>query len=219
MFIVLEGIDGSGKSTQARLLAEALRAKGRYVTELRFPERRNITGKAISAWLKNDIEPPIDIRSDIPIGPLAFQALMVVNRIEELPALRKALGDGDVVLDRYWPSGFAYGLMDGLDRKWLLSINEGLPKPDLFVMLDIDVETSEQRRESRATVETYEAKPREFRAGLISKYRELWNWHVGESAWATVNARGIQMETTARLVQLVDERRSSLASTRIRELL
>ncbi len=210
MFVVLCGADGSGKSTQAKLLAEALRAKGRFVTEKRFPERNNVTGRVIYAWLKGDVAQPIDMSSQNQLAaPICFQSLMHANRLEELPALRKAMGEGDLVVDRYWPSGYAYGAADGLDPKWLTLTSSFFPKPTLAILLDVDVETAEARRAKRmGLAETYEKAPREHRAKVISNYRELWSWHIGEVSWVTVNARGLVGETAGRILAAVEEVRS-----------
>src|ERR1051325_6103944 len=140
MFITFEGIDGSGKSTQARLLADALAADGRDVVDTREP---------------GGTEPGERIRELIlgggDVSPWAEAALFAAARaqlVEEVIAPALARG-ADVVCDRYLDSSFAYqGLARGLvlDRVLELTLHAvGGLLPDRTYLLLIDPDESARR--------------------------------------------------------------------------
>ncbi len=136
-FIVLEGLDGSGKSTQAKLLAEYLRAKGRQVQLTAEPTGSDI-GKIIRETLGGGISRT----------PEELAALFLADRIrhntDPEDGIRQYLARGfDVVCDRYYYSSFAYQGME-TDPEWVSRMNLGCPailRPDLCIFYDLDPET------------------------------------------------------------------------------
>ena len=136
MFIVLEGIDGTGKSTQAKLLAEHLRNLGKTVTLSREP-----TDGPWGTLLRNSAEK----------GRLSpdeeLQAFYNDRRqhVEEL--IKPALTKGHVViLDRYYFSMMAYQGARGFDPAQIRKENETFaPVPDLLLILDLDVDNAQKR--------------------------------------------------------------------------
>src|SRR5260370_4255215 len=144
LFIVLEGGDASGKSTQARLLADRLRSRDRAVVET-FEPGATQTGAAIRALLLN---------GDGPIDPTTEALLLAADRAEEVgDGIRPALGRGaDVVSDRYVPSSLAYqGVGRGLGVEMVEKLNHwatGGLEPDLVVVLDVDEAVAASRRET-----------------------------------------------------------------------
>jgi len=177
MFIVLEGLDGCGKGTQAQILVERLKAK-----LFKYPDRTTPIGKVIDAWLKGEVflsktpRPPATAAFEVsPHEAVALQALLLANKIEVQTSLDSALRRGFVVADRYTPSAVAYGTADGLPTEWLLNSHSALTKPDLYVVLDIPVEESFRRRPERA--EAYEAnRGRLTKAAAI--YRALASYNL-----------------------------------------
>lgn len=137
VLVVLEGIDRSGRSTHAALLEAHLRYQGRAVT-------RTSLGTAQVAG------PPIrQARSSDPADPAALALLYAADlaeRIDQvvLPALRAGLV---VLADRYCWTPMARALVRGGDPGWLETVFAFAPAPDLVVWLDVDVETSLQRRD------------------------------------------------------------------------
>ena len=129
LLIVLEGIDGSGKTTQARSLLRRLRSRGWEAVFFREPSRgkwgREIKRKAARA---DSLTPPDEL------------ALFVKDRRENVeknlkPALRKGKV---VVLDRYYFSTIAYQGAKGIDPRRIRRMNEAFAvKPDLVIILDI----------------------------------------------------------------------------------
>src|SRR2546423_6718801 len=142
LFIVLEGGDASGKSTQARLLADRLRSRDRDVVET-FEPGATQTGAAIRALLLDGDE-PIDLTTEA--------LLLAADRAQEVAdVIRPALGRGaDVVSDRYVPSSLAYqGVGRGLGVEKVEKLNRwatGGLEPDLVVVLDVDEAVATSRR-------------------------------------------------------------------------
>lgn len=126
--IAFEGLDQSGKQTQAALLRATLEARGLTVDSYDFPDYQTPIGKEIGAALRREREFPPD----------ALQLLYVANRCEHRPGIERALAAGQwVICDRFLASSVAYGEAQGLDPAWLLEIQRVLPVPDVTVLLDL----------------------------------------------------------------------------------
>ena len=137
MLIAFEGIDQSGKETQARLLGERVASAGRRVVAVSFPDYATPIGTELYRALHGERE----------YGPDVIQLLMIANRYEWKPAIAAALERGDVVIaDRYLASSVAYGEAQGLDPAWLLDAQRHLPQPDLTVVIDIAPATAVARK-------------------------------------------------------------------------
>lgn len=135
--IAFEGLDQSGKQTQAALLRATLEARRLTVDSYDFPDYRTPIGREIGAALRGEREFPPD----------ALQLLYVANRCEHRPAIAAALAAGTwVVCDRFLASSVAYGEAQGLDPVWLLEIQRVLPVPDLTVLLDLAPEVAAARK-------------------------------------------------------------------------
>ncbi|KAF6260509.1 thymidylate kinase-domain-containing protein [Scenedesmus sp. NREL 46B-D3] len=132
-FILFEGVDRCGKSTQTSLLAKALANKGVAVESWNFPDRKNtVTGHAINEYLAGKQDH----------NDRAIHLLFSANRWEKSDALLRALQSGtNLVVDRYAYSGVAYSAAKGLagvDAAWCKAPDAGLPAPDLVVYLELD---------------------------------------------------------------------------------
>ena len=149
-FIVLEGIDRCGKTTQASKLVDVLEGdvgRGR-VEHWRFPDRSTRPiGETVDAYLKSSWGGGggggggggADASR---VGHLLFSA----NRWEKRRELLAALEAGTtLVVDRYAYSGVAYGAAQGLDPTWCRASDAGLPAPDLVLFLDLAVDESMRR--------------------------------------------------------------------------
>lgn len=144
IFIVLEGIDGSGKTEQAQRIADWLRGLGREVVLTREPTD-GAWGRRYRTWARGDSKADAD-------EVLGF---FVEDRKEHVatlirPALEK---DAVVICDRYVASTLAYQAAQGLPRSSLRARmdSEGFPVPDLVLWLRIPVDTALQRMGRNAT--------------------------------------------------------------------
>src|SRR5919108_3741074 len=137
MLIAFEGLDQSGKETQAQQLRERLREAGHKVRLLSFPDYGTSIGEEIARALQGEREYGADV----------MQLLYVANRYERKPDLLRWLEGGLVlVCDRYVASSVAYGEAQGLDPVWLTAMQQFLPPPSLTLMLDIAPETAVARK-------------------------------------------------------------------------
>ena len=135
--IAFEGLDQSGKQTQAELLRDRLKQGGRKARLVSFPDYGTSIGEEIARALAGERE----------YGPDVMQLLYVANRYERKDDLRRWL-DGGLILvcDRYTASSVAYGEAFGLDPSWLTDMQKFLPPPALTIMLDIAPDTAAQRK-------------------------------------------------------------------------
>ncbi len=144
LFITLEGIEGSGKSTQIRHLAELLARAGFRVLQTREPG-----GTATAEAIRHILLTP---SSHEPVTPQTEALLILAARSQHVAHLiRPALRRGTLVLcDRFFDSTFAYqGFARGLDLQWLRAANEvatGGLTPDLTFVLDLPVSVGLARR-------------------------------------------------------------------------
>lgn len=136
--IAFEGIDQSGKETQARKLAQRLEQEGKKVYLGGFPAYDTPIGTEIHKFLQGE-------RS---FNPYTRQMLYVANRYEMLEQLQQAMEEMDyIILDRYKGSGYAYGMITGLDLRWCIEIEKYLPDPDYCLLFDTSSEQSFERKQ------------------------------------------------------------------------
>ena len=137
MLIAFEGLDQSGKQTQAEMLRDRLKQDGHKARLVAFPDYGTSIGEEIARALQGerDYEPDV------------MQLLYIANRYERKPDLQRWI-DGGLILvcDRYAASSVAYGEAQGLDPSWLTDMQKFLPRASLTIMLDIAPETAVQRK-------------------------------------------------------------------------
>ncbi|CAB3223748.1 unnamed protein product [Arctia plantaginis] len=134
--IVIEGVDRTGKSTQAKVLVENLKNKNIPAEYRNFPARDTEVGKVINSYLQSKSELPDEV----------IHLLFSANRWERAKTLVKTLEAGiTVIVDRYCYSGVAFSAAKGLDIKWCKACDAGLPKPDKVFFLTMPLEMIMQR--------------------------------------------------------------------------
>lgn len=138
-FLLFEGVDRCGKTTQAKMLVDALNAAGQKTVFMRFPDRETTIGGMIDAYLSNKAE--LDDR--------AIHLLFAANRWERRKLILDALAEGThIVMDRYAFSGVAFSsAKPGLDLEWCKAPDAGLPMPDVIMFMDLSIEDAAKRGE------------------------------------------------------------------------
>jgi dTMP kinase len=135
--IAFEGLDQSGKQTQAELLRDRLKQDGRKARLVSFPDYATSIGEEIARALQGERE----------YGPDVMQLLYIANRYERKPDLVRWLEGGLILVsDRYTASSVAYGEASGLDARWLADMQKYLPPAAMTIFLDINPETAVQRK-------------------------------------------------------------------------
>jgi len=172
LLVVFEGLDQSGKQTQAERLRDRLEAAGRTVRLLSFPSYETHIGAEIGRALKGERDYAAD----------TMQLLYVANRFEWKPEIERELAKGTVVVcDRYLASSVAYGEAFGLDGAWLSEIQRYLPQPDLTVLLDIEPQVSASRK--TADRDKYERD-----LALLARVRESYLRQASSPGWLRLDA-------------------------------
>jgi dTMP kinase len=166
--IVLEGTDKAGKTTQSRMLQEALKTLGKICVVIDFPDYTTPIGMEIRAFL--------DGRRDYPAE--AKHLLFSANRWEKKKEIESMAENGTiVVMNRYWQSNLVYGVSNGMDAGWLQRLDKGLPKEDAVIVLLVNPATSKKRAE---TPDAFEADEKLAAAAYKNylKFAKTFKWKV-----------------------------------------
>jgi dTMP kinase len=192
VIIAIEGLDQSGKQTQAELLRDRLKEGGHRSRLVSFPDYGTSIGEEIARALQGERD----------YGPDVMQLLYVANRYERKPDLERWLEGGLVlVCDRYVASTIAYGEAQGLDASWLTDLQRFLPGAALTILLDIAPETAVERK--AAGRDRYERD-----LALQARVRDSYRRQAAEQGWSVVDgerpkaavASDVFSAVTARLV-------------------
>jgi len=180
-FIVLEGLDRSGKSTQAALLEARLKSAGSDVKLMKFPDRTTPIGKMIDSYL----------RSQADLDDRAIHLLFSANRWELASTIEATLRAGTtIVCDRYAFSGIAFSFSKdaGLTYEWCRAPDVGLPAPDLTLFLDVAPDTVKAR--GGFGEERYEREDvqRRVKEAFERIGEEMGEGILREGAWVIVEA-------------------------------
>jgi len=186
--IAFEGLDQSGKQTQAELASAHVSARGRECRLLSFPDYATPIGAEISKALHGERE----YRPDV------MQLMYVANRYEKRVEMQQALDNGIVlVCDRYLASSIAYGEAQGLDASWLRDLQRYLPRPILTILLDIAPETAVQRK--AAGRDRYERD-----LALLSRVRQSYQRQSADEGWLRLNGERSREAVSTDVVNAVE---------------
>ncbi len=188
--IAFEGLDQSGKQTQAELLRDRLVQQGRDTRLVSFPDYTTAIGAEIARALAGDSD----------YAPDVMQLLYVANRYERQHELRRWLADGLILVsDRYAASSVAYGEAFGLDAQWLTDMQRFLPAADVTIMLDIAPETAVQRK--RIARDRYERD-----LALQGRVRESYQRQAASQAWVVLNGERSKVDIADLVFNAVSSR-------------
>jgi dTMP kinase len=146
-FVVLEGLDGAGTTTHARLLAEALQARDLRVCLTAEPSQGPV-GQVLRAHLHQELT----------LSPHAAALAFAADRADHLATeILPALGAGAwVVCDRYLLSTLAYQGAGGVDQEWILDVSRDVRAPDLCIYLEVPERVRRGRLGRRTSLDRYE---------------------------------------------------------------
>lgn len=165
LFIVLEGLDRCGKSTQIELTRRFLQTTCQYanVEEWNFPDRSTTIGQSCDLYLRNKQN----------MNDKAIHLMFSANRWEKENTIKSLIASGtSIVCGRYAYSGVAYSGAKGMPMDWCRGCDVGLPEPDLVIFLDMDPEVAATR--SAYGEERYEKVS--FQKVVREKFMEIFSW-------------------------------------------
>jgi dTMP kinase len=183
--IVIEGIDKAGKTTQANLLLRKLNSH-KYV-KFDFPDYSTPVGKEIKQFLDGNRDYSDEVK----------MMLLSANRWEKKAEIETVIGKGTtIIMNRYYQSNLVYGISKGLKLSWLLALDEGLPKADLVIVIDIRTNTL-VKRSNNGIIDTFE-QDLELIRKVKKNYRILankYNWDIvdGERSVDKVNDEVLEL--------------------------
>ena len=188
MLIAFEGLDQSGKETQARLLRDRFRLNGFKSRIMSFPDYGTSIGEEIARALQGERDYDAEV----------MQLLYVANRYERRADLERwQQADIKLICDRYIASSIAYGEAEGLDPAWLVDLQTFLPQPDLTVLLDITPETAIKRKVTGR--DRYE---QDFK--LQTRVRESYLKQAQQQNWLCVNGEQSPSEVSIEIIQAIE---------------
>ena len=190
ILIAFEGLDQSGKETQAARLRERFAAAGRTVRALSFPDYDTPIGREIRAALDGHRD----------FAPDTLQLLYIANRHEYREAIETWLAAGDVVVcDRYRASSIAYGDAQGLDAAWLRDTQRHLPEPAVIFLLDIAPEEAVRRK-------AHGRDKFERDLPLLSRVRESYRRQAEAEGWEVIEGARSKDDIEADVLERIRER-------------
>ena len=188
--IAFEGLDQSGKQTQAERVRDYVTEHRRDCRLLSFPDYETAIGAEISKALHGERE----------YGPDVMQLMYVANRYERRAEMTRWLQEGLVLVsDRYLASSIAYGEAQGLDPEWLRDMQRFLPKPDLTILLDIAPETAVQRKATGR--DRYERD-----LALLSRVRDSYRRQAEQDGWLRLDGERPRETVSADVLSAVERR-------------
>lgn len=172
MIVVIEGGDQAGKLTQSVMLEKALKKRKIKTKLFHFPDYETPIGKEIRKYLDGKRKFP----------PQAIHCLLSANRWEKLEEITSAQEKNSVlIMNRYYHSNLVYGIANGIKPKWLEGLDDGLPKADLVILLDVSQMESFQRQKTNR--DKFE-KNEEFLRQISKIYRNV----AKKKRWKIIDA-------------------------------
>ncbi len=195
--IVLEGADGSGKSTHAGLLAEYLEKRG-YKVVLTQEPTNGFIGQAIRMILSGRIK----------VSPETLTLLFTADRAEHVDkVIRPALENGGIVIsDRYYYSTIAYQSVQGVSDNWISQMNSFVPEPDLVIVLEVASEKALARmsHKEKEVFEVLNFQKKVQKKLLSLAYGERTKLSKPGRIWKVISNAGRVEHVQKRIQEVVD---------------
>jgi dTMP kinase len=186
MIIVIEGGDQAGKLTQSILLEKALKKRKIKTKLFHFPDYQTPIGKEIRQYLDGKRKFP----------PQVIHCLLAANRWEKLNQILTAQGKNSIlIMNRYYHSNLIYGIANGLKQKWLESLDDGLPKADLVILLDVTQKESFLRQKTHR--DKFE-KNEEF----LRKISKIYHKTAKKKHWKIIDASKSKQEIHEEILKI-----------------
>lgn len=190
--ITLEGIDKSGKTTQAQMLSSYLqKEKDLRTAHFDFPDYQTDVGKLIYKYLNY---------SEMPPNPEVLHLLYAANRYEIRDMINFHIKERYVVImNRYYQSNIVYGYVNGLDIEWLSTLDKNMPRSDLTIILDVPVQVMGKRSTSTGANRFEQTK--EF----IEKVREIFLALAEREKWKVIDADRSKVDIHQDIIKIVED--------------
>ena len=187
MIITFEGGDQAGKKTQSAMLQRKLRSAKLKTRLFSFPDYTTPIGKEIDRYLHGKRKYPSQV----------IHCLLAANRWERASDLQDAKEKNSVIImNRYRESNLVYGITNGLKLDWLEKLDEGLPKSDLVIVLDVpQKESFARKKQNRDKFE----KNKQFSNKISQGYRKL----AKKKRWKVVDASQSKDEVHKDVMKIV----------------
>ncbi len=192
IFVTIEGIDGSGKSTIVSSTTSKLREMGFSTYATKEPSNSEV-GRLIRSWaLKKETRMP---------HPSIYALLFAADRtMHYMTEVSPALAVNDVVIsERYMESTIAYQGALGLSMDWLINLHKYIPRSDIVIILDLDVDEAMRRLERRGDLEVFERK------AVLEKVRNIFLERARENGYEVVDASKRPEEVTLDVVSIISK--------------
>ena len=185
MIIVIEGMDQAGKKTQSVMLERALKDAGKSVRLFAFPDYTTRVGRIIGETLAGGY-----------VAPHVLHCLMAANHWEVVRSIRQSKHDV-LVMNRYVQSNLVYGMVSGMSKAWLENLDDGMPKADIVILLDIPPEESFRRKKKDRDM--FES---DF--AFLNRVSEVYRSMAEKRRWRVVDATGTADEVHDRIMDVLD---------------
>lgn len=209
-YIAIEGIDGAGKATQAKLLYDRLAFNGYRVTMFSFPRYQTASGEQVLRYLEGEYGNPATVHPRLAAPLYALDRKAAADEIYKAwsPGL-STCNDGIVIFDRWVGSNLAHQaakFVDTVERDFFIEWCEhlehdilGAVRPDVTVFLDIDVSMAVERADARAEASGKKPDGHEDNPPYLEAARNEYRRIAKLQGWKTVNAfdRGEQRSPEA----------------------
>ncbi|MCS7093194.1 MAG: dTMP kinase [Patescibacteria group bacterium] len=184
MFIVIEGIDGAGCETQAKILFQNLITRSVFsedkITLLKYPDYERNTGKLIKEFLYENRQLTVEQQ----------YLLFTIQFVLDAPLIREKRAQGVVIADRYFTTTLCYQTLSGINLDWALEYAKNLKVevPDLIFFLEVDPQTAFRRKLGEKKQKNRQETDFKLMEKTFSQYQFLINNQIW-TRWLVINGR------------------------------